>query len=90
MDLAGEPTKHGAPADAWLSLFEAAASCRAARVTGLMLLPPFFDVAAFAAAGETDDARAAARALVPPPSSPRLVSVAMMREGDKLTSYLMP
>jgi pyridoxal phosphate enzyme (YggS family) len=42
-DLAGEPTKHGAPADAWLSLFEAASSCRAARVTGLMLLPPFFD-----------------------------------------------
>lgn len=43
VDLAGEPTKHGAPADAWLSLFEAASSCRAARVTGLMLLPPFFD-----------------------------------------------
>jgi pyridoxal phosphate enzyme (YggS family) len=42
-DLAGEPTKHGAPADAWLSLFEAASGCRAARVTGLMLLPPFFD-----------------------------------------------
>jgi glycosyltransferase involved in cell wall biosynthesis len=52
------------------------------------VLPPFFDVAAFAAAGETDDARAAARALVPPPSSPRLVTVAMMREGDKLASYL--
>ena len=51
-------------------------------------LPPFFDVAAFAAAGETDDARAAARALVPPPASPRLVTVAMMREGDKLASYL--
>lgn len=43
VDLAGEPTKHGAPADAWLSVFEAASSCRAARVTGLMLLPPFFD-----------------------------------------------
>ena len=43
VDLAGEPTKHGAPADAWLSLFEAASSCRAARVAGLMLLPPFFD-----------------------------------------------
>ena len=52
------------------------------------VLPPFFDVAAFAAAGETDDARAAARALVPPPTSPRLVTVAMMREGDKLASYL--
>ncbi len=41
VDLAGESTKHGAPADRWLSLFEAAADCRAARVTGLMLLPPF-------------------------------------------------
>jgi hypothetical protein len=40
VDLAGEPTKHGAPADAWLALFEAAAGCRAARVAGLMLLPP--------------------------------------------------
>ena len=41
VDLAGEPTKHGAPADAWFSLFEAASGCRAARVAGLMLLPPF-------------------------------------------------
>jgi hypothetical protein len=41
VDLAGEPTKHGAPADAWLPLFEAASACRAARVAGLMLLPPF-------------------------------------------------
>jgi hypothetical protein len=41
VDLAGEATKHGAPAEAWLSLFDAAADCRAARVTGLMLLPPF-------------------------------------------------
>jgi len=41
VDLAGEATKHGAPAESWLSLFEAAADCRAARVTGLMLLPPF-------------------------------------------------
>jgi hypothetical protein len=41
VDLSGEPTKHGAPAEAWLSLFEAASACRAARVAGLMLLPPF-------------------------------------------------
>ena len=41
VDLAGEATKHGAPAETWLSVFEAAADCRAARVTGLMLLPPF-------------------------------------------------
>jgi len=41
VDLAGEPTKHGAPAEAWLSLIEAASACRAARVAGLMLLPPF-------------------------------------------------
>ncbi|MBP1602932.1 MAG: pyridoxal phosphate enzyme, YggS family [Acidobacteria bacterium] len=41
VDLAGEPTKHGAPADTWLSLFEAASGCRAAQVAGLMLMPPF-------------------------------------------------
>jgi hypothetical protein len=41
IDLAGEATKHGAPAETWWSVFEAAAGCRAARVTGLMLLPPF-------------------------------------------------
>ena len=41
VDMAGEPTKHGAPADAWLSVFEAASACRAAKVSGLMLLPPF-------------------------------------------------
>jgi PLP dependent protein len=41
VDLAGEPTKHGAPAEAWLPLFEAASACRAARVIGLMLLPPY-------------------------------------------------
>jgi hypothetical protein len=41
VDLAGEPTKHGAAADTWLALFAAASECRAARVVGLMLLPPF-------------------------------------------------
>jgi pyridoxal phosphate enzyme (YggS family) len=41
VDLAGEPTKHGATAEALLSIFEAAGACRAARVTGLMVLPPF-------------------------------------------------
>jgi len=51
-------------------------------------LPPFFDVAGFVAAGETAEARAAALALAPPQSSPRLITVAMMRPGDKLASYL--
>ena len=41
VDLAGEPTKHGATLEILLPLFEAAAACRAARVTGLMVLPPF-------------------------------------------------
>ena len=41
VDLAGEPTKHGATLETLLPLFEAAAECRAARVTGLMVLPPF-------------------------------------------------
>jgi hypothetical protein len=41
VDLAGEPTKHGATAESLLSIFEAAGRCRAARVAGLMVLPPF-------------------------------------------------
>ena len=41
VDLAGEPTKHGATSEALLSIFEAAGGCRAAVVTGLMVLPPF-------------------------------------------------
>lgn len=41
VDLAGETTKHGATAGAWVSIFEVAAGCRAARVAGLMVLPPF-------------------------------------------------
>jgi len=41
VDLAGEPTKHGATADALMAIFEAAGECRAARVAGLMVLPPF-------------------------------------------------
>lgn len=40
VDLAGEATKFGAPPEEVPRLFEAAASCRAARVTGLMTLPP--------------------------------------------------
>ena len=43
VDLAGELTKHGAPSDAWMPIFEAAAACIAARVGGLMLLPPFME-----------------------------------------------
>jgi PLP dependent protein len=41
VDLAREPTKHGAPVEEAAAVFEAAAGCRAARVTGLMVLPPF-------------------------------------------------
>jgi hypothetical protein len=41
VDLAGEPTKHGAAVQSLLPVFEAAGHCRAARVTGLMVLPPF-------------------------------------------------
>ena len=40
VDLAGEATKHGAREDELASIFEAARGCRAARVVGLMLLPP--------------------------------------------------
>ena len=40
VDVAGEATKFGAPPDAVPRLFEAAAGLRAARVVGLMTLPP--------------------------------------------------
>ena len=39
-DLALEATKHGAPLDQLPAIFEQAGRCRAAKVAGLMLLPP--------------------------------------------------
>ncbi len=41
VDLAGEATKHGAPVGEVRPLLEAALACRAARVRGLMLMPPW-------------------------------------------------
>jgi pyridoxal phosphate enzyme (YggS family) len=41
VDLAGEETKHGVPPESVQPLFEAAAALRAARLTGLMTLPPY-------------------------------------------------
>ena len=43
VDLAGEPTKHGAALEALRPLVEAGLRCRAARLRGLMLLPPFLE-----------------------------------------------
>jgi pyridoxal phosphate enzyme (YggS family) len=43
VDLAGEATKFGAPVPVARDILKAAASLTAARVVGLMLLPPFFD-----------------------------------------------
>lgn len=43
VDLAGEATKHGAPPATAREIFEAASSCRSARLVGLMLLPPLAD-----------------------------------------------
>ena len=43
VDLAGEPTKHGATLAAAREIIRAAARCRAVRLTGLMTLPPFFE-----------------------------------------------
>jgi len=43
VDLAGEATKHGARENEVAPIFEAARSLRAARVVGLMLLPPAVD-----------------------------------------------
>jgi hypothetical protein len=43
VDLAGEASKFGAGKDELLPIFEAARACRAARIVGLMLLPPAVD-----------------------------------------------
>ena len=43
VDLAGEPTKHGARQDELAAIFEAARAWRAARPVGLMVLPPAVD-----------------------------------------------
>lgn len=43
VDLAGEPTKHGAAMDAVRGLVERATSGRALRLAGLMLLPPWLE-----------------------------------------------
>jgi PLP dependent protein len=43
VDLAGEATKHGAAPAAVRAILDAAGRCRAARLTGLMLLPPLLD-----------------------------------------------
>jgi pyridoxal phosphate enzyme (YggS family) len=43
VDLAGEATKHGAREDEVLPLVESVTACRAARLIGLMLLPPAVD-----------------------------------------------
>jgi len=43
VDLAGEATKHGVPPRLVPDLMREASSCRAARIVGLMTIPPFFD-----------------------------------------------
>ena len=43
VDLALEPTKHGAPVAGVPAIFQVAGECRAAQVAGLMLLPPFVE-----------------------------------------------
>jgi PLP dependent protein len=40
VDLAGEATKHGTREDSLLPIFDAASHCRAARIAGLMIIPP--------------------------------------------------
>jgi pyridoxal phosphate enzyme (YggS family) len=42
VDLAGEPTKHGAPQEQAEAIVRAGTGCRAARVIGLMTIPPYF------------------------------------------------
>lgn len=43
VDLAGEATKHGAPAAEAMDIVRAASRCQSARCVGLMTIPPFFD-----------------------------------------------
>ena len=43
VDLARETTKHGAPEDEARLIVEASAGCRAVRLRGLMVLPPWSD-----------------------------------------------
>jgi PLP dependent protein len=43
VDLAKEPTKHGAPAEEIAGIAEVARTCRAALLKGLMVLPPAFE-----------------------------------------------
>ncbi len=43
VDLAGEDTKHGVPPKDAAALFDAASALRAARVVGVMTLPPYPD-----------------------------------------------
>jgi pyridoxal phosphate enzyme (YggS family) len=43
VDLASEPTKHGAATASVGTLLERACRCKAAHVVGLMALPPFFE-----------------------------------------------
>jgi pyridoxal phosphate enzyme (YggS family) len=43
VDLAGEPTKHGAREDELAEIFETSRTARASRIVGLMLLPPAMD-----------------------------------------------
>ena len=43
VDLALEPTKHGAAVEAVPAIFAAARACASAQVTGLMLLPPYVE-----------------------------------------------
>ncbi len=43
VDLAGEATKHGIPPAGAMDIIRAASRSRAARVVGLMTIPPYFD-----------------------------------------------
>lgn len=82
VDLAGEATKYGAPPDEVPRLFDAAARARAARVVGLMTLPPFADAPEGSRRWfrQLSDLRDAWRASGVPPSMLRELSMGM--SGD--------
>ena len=43
VDLAGDATKHGVPPADAKAIVETSSRCRAARIVGLMTIPPYFD-----------------------------------------------
>jgi len=84
VDLAGEATKHGAPPREAAAIVKAAAGCRAARLAGLMTIPPYFDDPERARPffSELRDLRATLLRECVPPESLRELSMGMSHDFE--------